>query len=73
MGKRSIEVTKEVTELKTEKVDVLICDNCGREVGNAGRRYFGYSVNECTDGEPDETAMMIDSVLICGECDSLVG
>jgi hypothetical protein len=69
MGKFTVEV--ETLEVKTETEEVITCEECGREVGNAGRKYFGVKASDLDDPEDriSREDLIVNEFLICGECD----
>jgi hypothetical protein len=69
MGKRKVEV--EYVERKVEQEVVFVCDECGRDVGNAGRKYFGVKANDLDDPQDriSREDLIVNEFLICGECD----
>lgn len=68
MGKQTVEVTHEQTKMIREEVEILLCDLCGREVENGGRRYFGYHVEQTTEEKPAKEAFILNSFIFCADC-----
>lgn len=70
MGKKKVEV--EHLEVTTDSETFFTCDECGREVGNAGRKYFGLKANNLDDPEDHRISredLIVNEFIVCGECD----
>jgi len=68
MGERKTEqIYEEIKTIKEKKV-IPVCDDCGEDIESAGKRLFGYKIEECDRGGPKSGAIQTNAIDLCRDC-----